>query len=150
MALSNPWSKRKRGRKQEPKVQIKSRWAKEKAKVRKRRVRQERSGKSSPQNMVSGHKKSKKRFLFQTPLPRDVLTRTVFWNAKQDHLLLIEFRNFNKQLPLFPKLFHSSKGQEYLKIFWNWRIYLIRSSLYHTFNSWRPFILRWVKCKQRS
>ena len=43
-----------KGRKQEPKVQIKSQWAKEKTKVHKRRVRQERNGKSSPQDMVSG------------------------------------------------------------------------------------------------
>ena len=55
MALSNPRQKKKR-RKIKANMQKKANMqsTKEKAKVRKRRVRQEKSGKSSLQDMVSG------------------------------------------------------------------------------------------------
>ena len=106
----------------------KSQYAKEKAKVHKGRVRQERNGKSSPQDMVSGRmgtpksrktslrmKKVKKGTSVLNTSSKRHFDRTVFWNAKQDHLLLIEFQNFNEQLPLFSKLFPLEQGARILE-----------------------------------
>ena len=137
MALPNLWQKKREESKSQKckskaDVQKKSKCVnyKEKVKVHKRRVRQERSSKSSPQDMVSGHTgtpKSRKTSLRMKKVKKGDfcfkhLFQGTFWEnsiLKTNKIIFywLSFETSMNNCPYSQNCSHSSKGQEYLKIF---------------------------------